>query len=288
MRTATQIPVSVIISSKCEELSIARCVQAVSEFSQIVVVDSASPDRTQELAKEAGAEVVNYVWNGRYPKKKQWCLENIELRNEYVLFIDADEKPSRKLIEEISTLAKSREIERFAAYDISLDYHFLGKSLKHGHKVVKRALVNARRTTFPPLDDLEAPGMAEQEGHYQPIANGAIGSLNGKIVHDDQDPFSTWLSRHNRYSDWEAYLSRRPALASQIAELRSGRGRRYRHVPLRPITFFIYSYLLKQGFRDGWPGFHYALAHSFYFWQIQVKNYEARVRERNNRLSHAS
>jgi glycosyltransferase involved in cell wall biosynthesis len=269
-----RIPVSVVVPTRDEEAAIAACVRALSDFDQVIVVDSNSSDRTQVLAKEAGAEVVDYVWDGKYPKKKQWCLDNLDLRHDWVLFVDADEAPSRQLVTEIRTLAANGRLDQHAAYDIALDYHFLHRRLRFGHRVVKRALVHRARTVFPVLDDLAAPGMGEQEGHYQPVANGTVGTLGGRLSHDDRDPFSTWIARHNRYSDWEAHLIRDPDLSRHVQDLRSGRGRRYRRTPFKPVAFFLYSYVLRQGFRDGRAGFHYAVAHAFYFWQISVKSQE--------------
>ncbi len=109
---------------------------------------------------------------------------------------------------------------------------------------------------------------------------GKIGHLDGKLVHDDPDPFATWVARHNRYSDWEAYLQEHPDLAGQIQRLRSSRARRYRDAPFKPLAFFVYSYIIRRGFLDGAAGFNYAIAHAFYFWMISVKRGEAR-RERH-------
>lgn len=189
--TPQPIPVSVIISVKNEEGAIVECIAGLREFAQVVVVDSASADRTQELARAAGADVVNFEWNGSYPKKKQWCLDTLRLRHDWVLFIDADERPSRQLVDEIRHIVANGRVIEYAAFDISLDYYFLGQRLKHGHRVVKRALMHRSRTQFPPLKDVEAPGMGEQEGHYQPVTSGRVGVLNGRIEHEDKDPFST-------------------------------------------------------------------------------------------------
>ena len=99
---------------------------------------------------------------------------------------------------------------RPAAFDIPLGYWFAGRRLRHGYTIVKRALLDRTRCRFPEPDDLDAPGMGEQEGHYQPLAE-SVARLRAPIEHEDLDPVRTWFERHNRYSDWEAWLELNPA-----------------------------------------------------------------------------
>lgn len=274
--TSASIPITVVIPTKNEEVAISHCISSVAAFDEIIVVDSNSTDATQSIAASLGARVVNYTWDGKYPKKKQWCLDTLAMSHEWVLFIDADETPSPGLIRELRDLCRTAGLQK-DAYDIRLDYWFMGRRLKHGHQVVKRALVRRGGTHFPPLSDLKAPGMGEQEGHYQPIPGPrGVSPLAGTIIHSDPDPFNTWIARHNRYSDWEAYLASNAEVAKEIRSLRSEGGRRFANTPLKPLAFFIYSYILRLGFLDGTAGFNYAIAHAFYFWMIDIKTREAR------------
>ena len=273
------IPICVVVPTLNETRNIEACLAALSRFDQIVVLDSNSTDDTQTKAKAAGADVVGYTWDGRYPKKKQWALDELELRHPWVLFIDADETPSAALIDELAELVARRETqELFGAFDIDLDYSWCGRLLEHGHRVTKRALVHRERAHFPVLSDLDAPGMGEQEGHYQPLTSHRTGHLEHRIRHADHDPLFGWFARHNRYSDWEAYLRTEPEVRQSIAELRSRQGRLFDRVPGKPLVFFLYCYLVRQGFRDGRAGFDYALALAFYYWQISLKTRE-RLRE---------
>jgi glycosyltransferase involved in cell wall biosynthesis len=233
------------------------------------VVDSDSTDKTRAIAEAHGARVIRFTWNGRYPKKKQWQLENIESANKWILFIDADERVTPALAREIAHALQNGD-GAVTAYDITLAYVFAGRTLRHGHKVVKRALIDRTRTHFPALDDIGLPGMGELEGHYQPLTEGRIAHLQASITHDDPDPISTWFDRHNRYSDWEASLRRRGASA-QARQNRSRQGRIFDRAPGKPLLFFVYSYIVRTGFLDGRAGFDYALALSLYYWQIGLK-----------------
>lgn len=269
-----KLPITVLIQTKNEETGIRPCVLGLGDFGEVIVVDSDSTDRTKAIAHELGASVVNFSWNGAYPKKKQWQLDNIKTAYEWVLFMDADETPTVELVEELRAKLPALSSSTVAAVDIPLSYVFAGRRLLHGHRVVKRALVRRGRVRFPVVDDLGAPGMGELEGHYQPEADGGITATESRILHHDVDPVRTWFDRHNKYSDWEAYLRTRPHAKGAVGLLRSRQGRLFDRLPGKPIVFFLYSYVLRFGFLDGRAGLDYALALSGYYWQIGLKTRE--------------
>lgn len=273
-----RIPVSVLVQTKNEAAGIAACLDSmVPHFDEVVVVDSCSTDATQEIARAHGAKVIEFDWNGQYPKKKQWMIESAGARNDWLLIMDADERVTDAMLQELRDRSDEMARQEFGAYEIPIDYVFNGKLLEHGHKVLKRTLVDRRRTTYPAIDDLDAPGMGELEGHYQPVIDGPIGRFDGAIHHDDQDPIRSWFDRHNRYSDWEAYLVTHPEVGRQVNQLRTGNGQKFAKVPFKPLAFFAYDYIVKQGFKDGRAGFNYAFALSWYYWLTEVKIREARA-----------
>jgi glycosyltransferase involved in cell wall biosynthesis len=263
--------ISVVVLTKNEEAGLGNTLQRLQAFDDLIVVDSHSEDQTVEIAKAHGARVVDFEWNGKYPKKKQWALEHAGAVNHWVLLLDADEFPSPSLIRELEELEPGIDEGTHAAYDINLLYRFAGRYLRHGHVVTKRSLLDVRHARFPQVNDLDAPGIREVEGHYQPESDRTVGVLKARIVHDDRDPVSSWFARHNRYSDWEAHLRIAPAARREIASKRSAKGRIFDAVPFKPALFFAYAYILKAGFLDGRAGFDYAVALSMYYWQIGVK-----------------
>ncbi|SEL64479.1 Glycosyl transferase family 2 [Blastococcus sp. DSM 46786] len=266
------IPVSVIVLTKNESANIGHTLRQLSPFDDVIVVDSDSTDDTRQIASSQGARVVLFEWNGQYPKKKQWSLENTGATHDWVLLLDADEYPTADLVREIDALVRSGALATGPdAYDIQLSYRFAGRILRFGHRVSKRSLLNKHTVRFPEVGDLDAPGIREVEGHYQPQGCEEPGQAQAALIHDDRDPVSTWFERHNRYSDWEAHLRRNRAVRRQVAALRSDRGARFDSVPGKPVLFFLYSYFVKLGFLDGRAGLDYALALSMYYWQISVK-----------------
>jgi glycosyltransferase involved in cell wall biosynthesis len=268
-----QIPISVLVQTKNEEVGIAACLDGLQDFGEVIVVDSASDDRTAEIALQHGARVVDFRWDGQYPKKKQWQLDNVDTRFDWVLFMDADETPTPRLIAELRESFDQKASE-YDAFDIDLDYVFAGRLLRHGHRVTKRCLVRRGRVSFPEMDDLAAPGMGELEGHYQPEVRGQAARLRGRILHNDLDPVASWFTRHNKYSDWEAHLRVDAHAREGVRSRRTLKGRVFDSVPFKPIAFFVYSYVGRAGFLDGRAGLDYAIALSTYYWQIGVKTRE--------------
>ena len=269
-----KIAVTVLVQTKNEAVGIAHCLASLTDFDEVVVVDSDSVDGTPDIARDNGARVVNFTWDKKYPKKKQWQLDHVPTRNSWILFLDADETPNSALLEAMRKLPLAEAPHSPSAFDVRLDYVFAGKKLGHGHRVVKRALLNRNRVRFPEMPDLDAPGMGELEGHYQPIADGTVSRIDGRILHDDQDPVRTWFDRHNRYSDWEAFLRTQAAAKGSVAQARSRQGRIFDLVPFKPIVFFGYAYVARAGFLDGRAGFDYAIALATYYWQIELKTRE--------------
>src|ERR1035438_7493301 len=93
--------VSVLVPALNEARNIQDCVASVAWSDDIVVVDSGSLDGTVELAESKGARVVQFRWNKQFPKKKNWALENVAWKNDWVLILDADERITPGLALEI-------------------------------------------------------------------------------------------------------------------------------------------------------------------------------------------
>ncbi|MFY8095271.1 MAG: glycosyltransferase family 2 protein [Niveispirillum sp.] len=266
------IPVTVIVMTRNEAANIARCLAPLAPFAQVLVVDSHSEDETPAIAAARGAEVLSFRWNGMYPKKKQWCLSHPSIRQDWVLFIDADERITPELVAEIGLLMQSGPSHN--AYFVDSRPVWLGRLLRHGTPYRKIALLHRRRARFPICPDLHVSRMWEVEGHYQPMVDGTLGQLSSPLIHADAKPPADWFDRHNRYSDWEAALADGGGAAALLA---GERGLRYlakrlvARLPGRPLLAFLHAYLWHLGFLDGKAGLHHALSRAFYYWSIDLK-----------------
>jgi glycosyltransferase involved in cell wall biosynthesis len=265
------IAATVVILTKNEARHIRRAVESAVDFEDILVVDSFSTDNTSEIAARSGARVVQFDWNGQYPKKKEWALAHA--RFDWVVYLDADEYLTPALVRELESAVERSDA---SAVDVPLRYFWLGRELRHGHRVQKRIAMRRANCEWPQPNDLDVKNMWEVEGHYQPrVRSGAVISTRSLLGHDDQDGLYDYFARHNRYSDWEAHMLEKRDTDSLTS--RSRLGRLAATLPFKPTVFFAYSYILRMGFLDGMPGLEYARALSYYYWQINLKRRELEI-----------
>ena len=261
-----KIPVSVIVVTKNEEESIARCLAALQDFAEIIVVDSHSTDRTCDIARDAGACVVPYEWNGRYPKKRQWCLEVLDIAHDWVFWVDADEVVTLAVIEEIRGIF--RDNPQAAGFFVRGQYIWRGMLLKHGLQNNKIALFNRHKMMFPVVDDLDIPGMGEIEGHYQPVCkdgcSDSIGQIAAPLLHYASEDEARWEARHIRYAQWEAAMTKGERWPDDPVYWRDCLKKLVRRSALRSYLMFFYSYVAKCGFLDGKAGYDFALSRKKY------------------------
>lgn len=253
------IPVSVIVTTRNEAAQIGRCLAALKNFSETVVVDSGSDDETQELARAAGARVAGFTWNGNYPKKRQWCLDHLSLKHDWIFFVDADEVVTPELASEIAALFASGPA--YAGYFVKGRYVLEGTVLRHGLQNNKLCLFDRRRMEFPAVDDLDIPGMGEMEGHYQPVlkaghAGEKTGALRHALLHYAYE--RNWTARHERYAAWERGMNRKGAWPRDPVAARQFLKRVFRALPARPVWAFLHCYVVKGGLLDGRAGLRLA------------------------------
>ncbi len=263
----SKIPVSVLVVTKNEQEHIKRCLKSLHDFDEVIVVDSISEDKTTKIALELGARVEDFQWNGRYPKKRQWCLENLEIKHDWVFWVDADEVLTSDLIEEIRRVFSDNP--QCAGYFVKGKYIWQGKRLDHGLMNNKLALFDRRKIEFPVIDDLDIKGMGEIEGHYQPVlknefSDERIGQLRAALLHYAYENEAQWLSRHKKYAHWEAQMSICEAWSKDPVAWRQIIKKLTRTSIFRPYMMFIYSYIVKFGFLDGRQGYEFALSRKKY------------------------
>lgn len=272
------IPVSVVIVTKNESQNIVNCLDQLHRFDDIWVVDSASRDCTADLAATKNAQVIQYQWNGQYPKKRQWCLENLSLKYDWVFFVDADEMIPTELMDEIEHIISSEPKD--AGFFIVGKYRIQGQILHHGIPNQKIALLNRTRMEFPVVDDLDIPGMGEIEGHYQPVfksgaADLGIGMLQHHMIHDalnDAKAERAWIFRHEKYARWEAGMNAKDAWPKDPVPWRETAKVFLRQSPFRPHLIFLIGFVLKLGFLDGAAGLKMARMRYAYLNTIKQLN----------------
>jgi glycosyltransferase involved in cell wall biosynthesis len=272
------IPVTVVVPVKNEERNLGRCLRALSRFAEVIVVDSGSTDRTQEIARESGAGLIEFRWDGRYPKKRNWVLINQRLANEWVLFLDADEVVDDRFCDEVVVAIASDEHN---GYWLNYTNYFLGRRLRHGVPQRKLALFRLGTGLYEGIEE-DSWSSLDMEVHEHPILEGSVGEIRAPIEHNDFRGIDKFLDRHRDYARWEA---RRFLLLEQKSEIDSPtltphQRFKYRHLASwwYPGFYFLYAYFVRLGFLDGAAGFQYAFYKAWYFLTTKVMIQELRDR----------
>ena len=201
--TTAKIPVSVLIPAKNEEANLPACLASVAIADEIFVVDSHSTDRSVMIAESQGARVVQFDFNGTWPKKKNWALENLPFRNEWVLIVDCDERIPPELWTEIATAIQNPS---YVGYYLNRRVFFLGAWIKYGGRYPDWNLRLFRHELgrYENLRTSLTPNTGDNEVHEHVILQGKSGYLKADMLHEDFRDVFHWLERHNRYSNWEA------------------------------------------------------------------------------------
>ncbi|MCT7948726.1 glycosyltransferase family 2 protein [Ancylothrix sp. C2] len=283
----SKIPVSVLIPAKDEELNLPACLSSLVRADEVFLVDSQSKDRTCEIAEEFGAKVVQFYFNGRWPKKKNWSLENLPFRNEWVLIVDCDERIPPELWDEIELAIQNKNYQGFY---LNRQVYFLGTWIRHGGKYPdwNLRLFQHKLGRYENLNTEEIPNTGDNEVHEHVILEGLAGYLKQDMIHEDYRDIYHWIERHNRYSNWDAkvyynLLAVKDNSGTIGANFFGNAVQRKRflktvwvRLPCKPLLRFIMFYFIQFGFLDGKAGYIYGRLLSQYEYQIGVKLYELR------------
>jgi glycosyltransferase involved in cell wall biosynthesis len=274
-----RVPISVLIPIKNEAANLPRCLACVRWADEIFVVDSQSTDGSIAIAEQNGAQVVQFQFNGTWPKKKNWALENLPFRNEWIFILDADEVLPPEAEQEFTrAIAEAGEV---VGYWINRRFMFMGKWLRHAYypnwnlRFFRHSLGR-----YEKLTDADTRS-GDNEVHEHVIVNGPTGRLRCEMDHYAFPSVEVFVEKHNRYSNWEARVSADQQLSGSDAQIRSnmvGRRRRLKQLsqrlPFRPLLRFLYVYIWQKGFLDGREGYYFARLHGVYELLSIAKTYE--------------
>lgn len=270
------IPVSVVVPVKNEERTLSECLERLGRFAEIIVVDSASTDRTAEIARLHGATVIHFAWNGQYPKKRNWLLMSHKFATEWVLFLDADEYVDHAFCEAVRAAVASG---KYQGYWLNYTNHFMGCALRHGVPQRKLAMFRVGAGLYERIEE-RAWSNLDMEVHEHPTIQGPVGEIKEPIDHRDFRGMDRFIDRHRDYAKWEAnrYLL---LLREGGAEVPLTRRQRFKYANIErwwyAWFYFLYTYVGRLGFLDGGPGFYYAFLKAWYFCIIRLLIVELRL-----------
>ena len=282
---AGKLPVSVIIAARNEAKNLPRCLQALKEFAEIYVIDSQSTDATVEIARSHQAQVVQFHYQGGWPKKRQWALNTLPLAHDWILLLDADEVLTPELTAEIRSAILNPAID---GYSILLQTWFLGRALRHGDVGLwKLALFRRGKGRYEcRLKDQDA-SMADMEVHEHVVVEGATSKLKNPLMHHNVESLSRYIEKHDQYSNWESRVLLQsgeggeipPSLFGTQAQRRRWLKRKLFALPGSPVLLFLYRYVLRCGFLDGVPGLIYCGFQAVQMFHTKAKIYELKLKK---------
>jgi glycosyltransferase involved in cell wall biosynthesis len=274
--------IEVIIPVKNEEINLPFALASVQEWADRVwVIDSESTDKTCEIAKDAGAELVVKPWLG-YAKQKNWALDTLDLKADWIFFLDADEAILPELRDELLAIA-SKDVDKVkeSAFNINRYFIFLGKRIRHcGYypswnvRFFKRGKARYE----------------EREVHEHMVVDGETSYLKGHMEHYDRRGLELYMAKHNHYSTLEAIeILQQATTKDETIDAKlfgSAQQRRrwikrhiYPRLPARWLFRFFWMYLLRLGFLDGINGLRFCLFISSYELLISLKTVELQQEE---------
>lgn len=257
MKKRRTISITAIVIAKNEENNIAECIRTLKFADETLVVDSGSTDRTTNIAQKNGARVVRYLSGKNF---SDWRNKGLNLaQGEWVLYVDADERVTRELKDEIVSIVSGGESD-IVAYAIPRRNFILGKELKHGG-----FYPDYQKRFFYRKHLLKWQG----DVHEEPVFEGEMGKAVNPLVHRKQESLSDMVNKTNSWSEIEArlmYEAQHPKM----------------NVP-RFITAmfreFWYRMIAKRAFLDGKIGIIFAIYQVFSKFTSYAKLWELQINE---------
>jgi glycosyltransferase involved in cell wall biosynthesis len=270
-----KLPITVIILTYNEEKNIEECLKSIHGFfEEIFIVDSFSTDKTIEIAKKYTDKIYQHEFEN-YSSQRNWALNNLPIRTEWVLNLDADHRVTKELIDELKEIFSKGLEKNFNGFLISRKTIFMGKWIKYGgHYPVYHAILFRKNS-----------GRCEKRLYDQHfVVNGKLRKLKGDVIDIVADSIDKFISKHIKWAYLEAkeqMIKRekdiKPSLFGNPIQKRRFFREIYNKFPLfiRPFLYFIYRYFLRFGFLDGIEGLIFHFLHALWYrFIVDVKIYE--------------
>lgn len=277
--------IDIMIPTFNEASHIRETVLNARTVGNVYVLDSFSTDGTQEIARAAGATVVEHKFEN-YSKQKNWGLDNLPLTGDWVFIIDADERITPELADELRATAASPDAAE--GYFVNRVVIMMGRAIRHGGMLPSWNLRFFKRGKCRYED---------RSVHEHMVCDGRTAYLKKLMLHIRRESISEYIAKHVRYADMESD----EWIKMQVGRDQSARaGRLFRnlpkyrlylrrdywpYIPAKPVVRFLYMYFVRLGFVDGSAGWHLACLMANYEYMISLLYKEKRQRLRDGLLT---
>lgn len=269
--------VSVIILTFNEEKNLPDCLASLKGLNaEIFVVDSGSNDSTIEFAKKENCIIVNHAFEN-YSAQRNWSFDNLSIRTPWTLCLDADERLTPELVDEINEIVNNK-MNNFDGFLLCKRTIFMGRWIKYGGQYPSYHLRLFKT----------GKGRCEQREYDQHfVLDGKLGRLKHDFIDVIGSDLTTWTLRHVRWSEGELkeLLGKKNStgqvkpkiFGNPIERKRFLRANFYQRAPqlLRAFMFWFYVYFVRMGFMDGKQGLIFHTLRCFWFrFLVDAKLYE--------------
>jgi glycosyltransferase involved in cell wall biosynthesis len=257
-----------------ESVNLPRCLDSVEWCDDVIVVDSFSTDSTEAICRQRGVRFVQHEFCG-FGSQRNWALENASPRHEWILILDADERVPAEMVHELSEILSAAS-PTVGAYRLRRRFHLWGRWLQHSSLyptwVVR--LVHRERVRYVDRGHAETQEI-----------RGDVDELHCDLIDENAKGLVDWFERQVRYARKDAnYEIAEEAKKARYMDLWAGdpllRRAALKHLshraPGRAALYFLYSYFLRGGFRDGRDGFVFCLMRAMYQEMVVLNKYDIR------------
>jgi len=268
------IPVTVIIFTLDEEVHLPKCLMSVAWCDDVIVVDSFSHDRTEEVCRIAAGRFFQHAFTG-FGDQRNWALENTAPNHEWVLILDADERVPGDLAAALA-VAVSNAPDSVGAFRLKRRLHMWGRWLRYSSLYPSWVVRLVRKGRVRYVNR----GHAETQDVI-----GEVRDLNNDLIDENLKGIDEWFERQNRYSSKDAEFelsieNQRFRLGDVISGdpllRRKALKRLAAMLPGRPLIYFLYSYVWRRGFLDGKDGLVFCMMKALYQGMVEAKKHDIR------------
>ncbi len=230
-----------------EEKNMEECLSGLNFCDEIIVVDSESVDRTAEIARKMGARVYTHAFSNFSDQKNYGIGQAI---GEWVFLIDADERVSGALGEEIKRTVSDA---KFEAYEVLRRNRIFGRWMAHGINSgdFQLRLVKKNKAVFQGLV------------HERISLDEKVGKLKNRLLHHSTPSIASYMNKLNVYTELEVQILKSRNEKPSIHQLK-----------WRPLMVFIRTAFLKRGVLDGTEGLFFAILSAYYDFVNRAKHWE--------------
>lgn len=264
--------ITAIILTKNEEINIEDCIKSVLHIvKRVIVIDSFSTDRTVELAKSLGVEVIQNEFIN-HSKQYKFGVYAANIQTMWTFRIDADERMTTESAAELELLCKANIDTDVTGIVVRFKKNFLGKDLYHGGLYPWKKMIVYKTGK----GDIEDRAMDE----HIVVLEGRTVEMRSDSLHFDFKGLDFWINKHNWYSSKETadYFKEQETVTQEKQDLKTViKMNFYYRLPmgLRSHLYYLYRYYVKLGFLDGKEGQIYAFLQAYWYrYLVDAKIYE--------------